>query len=227
MIFASQAAGPLRLLPSSLAEADGSCVTIADDWTTQDSMPGFRIEGSQDPAGHHLALGLIISEVAGVTWPVGSVQPNQITISDDRYIPGLEALSELAEFLLERGDTVTLVDDALRRPCVGATHALAERVEGAWRRPIPRCKGYRLGTDAVRFTDKDGADRAIGADGVVAAKGVTANPAVVDTLRQAGFTVHAFGDCVGIGYIEGAIRGAANVIASLAQVPAALQNVVH
>jgi 2,4-dienoyl-CoA reductase-like NADH-dependent reductase (Old Yellow Enzyme family) len=38
--------------------------------------------------------GLIISGVAGVAWPVGAVQPNQTAISDDRFLPGLKALTE-------------------------------------------------------------------------------------------------------------------------------------
>ena len=38
--------------------------------------------------------GLIISGVAGVAWPVGAVQPNQTAISDDRFLPGLQALTE-------------------------------------------------------------------------------------------------------------------------------------
>ena len=39
-------------------------------------------------------------------------------------------------------------------------------------------------------------------------------PAVV---AEAAIDVRAFGDCTGIGYIEGAIRGAADVVARLLQ----------
>ena len=37
-------------------------------------------------------VGLIISGACGVAYPVGCVQPNQIAISDDKYIPGLKAV---------------------------------------------------------------------------------------------------------------------------------------
>ena len=45
--------------------------------------------------------------------------------------------------------------------------------------------------------------------------GAGANPTVADELRSAGLNVHAFGDCTGIGYIEGALRGAADLVAEL------------
>ena len=37
-------------------------------------------------------VGLVISGACGVAYPVGCVQPNQIAISDDKYIPGLKAV---------------------------------------------------------------------------------------------------------------------------------------
>lgn len=55
------------------------------------------------------------------------------------------------------------------------------------------------------------------ADHVIVAKGASADLSVADELRSAGLKVHAFGDCTGVGYIEGAIRGAANVVAELSQ----------
>src|SRR5690606_24300171 len=39
-------------------------------------------------------VGLIITGVAGVAWPVGGNQVNQIAISDDRFLPGLPRLVE-------------------------------------------------------------------------------------------------------------------------------------
>ena len=38
--------------------------------------------------------GLIISGVAGVAWPVGAVAWQQTAISDDRFLPGLTALTD-------------------------------------------------------------------------------------------------------------------------------------
>ena len=39
-------------------------------------------------------VGLIILGVAGVAWPHGGNQPNQVAISDDRFIPGLKAMAD-------------------------------------------------------------------------------------------------------------------------------------
>ena len=38
--------------------------------------------------------GLIVLGVAGVAWPHGGNQPNQVAISDDRFIPGLKAMAD-------------------------------------------------------------------------------------------------------------------------------------
>ena len=38
--------------------------------------------------------GMVITGVAGVAWPVGAVQPRQVAISDDRFIPGLKAVAD-------------------------------------------------------------------------------------------------------------------------------------
>jgi hypothetical protein len=47
---------------------------------------------------------------------------------------------------------------------------------------------------------------------VIVAKGATGSTALADQLRAAGFAVFTAGDCNGVGYIEGAMRGAANVV---------------
>ena len=125
---------------------------------------------------------------------------------------------ELAEFLRERGRTVTVVDEV---PRFGAGLTLVRRMRMLEELKehgvalFPGAKEIVIGADAVRFTDSSGTAQVIAADHVVVAKGVSGNPEAADELRQAGFKVHAFGDCTGVGYIEGAIRGAADVVASL------------
>ncbi|WP_156839595.1 oxidoreductase [Novosphingobium aquimarinum] len=61
----------------SLAEADG---------TVGDRLIDYHVAQAKGGAG------LIIMGVTGVAWPVGSVQPNQTAISDDRFLPGLTRL---------------------------------------------------------------------------------------------------------------------------------------
>ncbi len=125
---------------------------------------------------------------------------------------------ELAEFLKERGRNVSVVDDV---PRFGVGLLLVRRMrllEELKEHGVamhPGASDIRIGRDAVAFTDRDGQAQSIAADHVVVAKGVSENTAVADELRAAGFVVHAFGDCTGVSYIEGAIRGAANAVAAL------------
>jgi len=65
----------------SLAEEDGVC------------GPRIRAYHEEQARG---GVGLIITGVAGVAWPVGGNQVNQIAISDDRFLPGLKALVDAA-----------------------------------------------------------------------------------------------------------------------------------
>lgn len=63
----------------SLSEPDGQC---------GERLIAYHEEQAKGGAG------LIISGVTGVAWPAGAVQPNQTAISDDRFLPGLKALTE-------------------------------------------------------------------------------------------------------------------------------------
>lgn len=63
----------------NLAEADGSC--------------GGRIIAYHERQAKG-GVGLIILGVSGVAWPAGGNQPRQVAISEDRHIPGLQALAE-------------------------------------------------------------------------------------------------------------------------------------
>lgn len=64
---------------------------------------------------------------------------------------------------------------------------------------------------AVEFTDSAGEAHTIRADHVIVAMGAEADTDLAERLRSAGFTVETVGDCNGVGYIEGAIRGGAEV----------------
>jgi NADPH-dependent 2,4-dienoyl-CoA reductase/sulfur reductase-like enzyme len=125
---------------------------------------------------------------------------------------------ELAEFLAQRGRTVTVLEEASRMgsglTLVRRMRALAELAEhGVALHPGARL--ISIEQSAVQFRDAAGKDIQIPADQVIVAKGAQANPATADALRAAGFTVRAFGDCTGVQYIEGAIRGAADAVAEL------------
>ena len=126
---------------------------------------------------------------------------------------------ELAEFLMERGRTVTVVDEAKRFGTgllLVRRMRLLEELKEHGVALCPAAKDIRIDKDAVRFVDKEGTLQAVAADHVIVAKGASANSTAADELRGAGFNVHAFGDCTCVSYIEGAMRGAADAVTALA-----------
>ena len=121
---------------------------------------------------------------------------------------------ELAEFLAERGRTATVIDESSH---FGRGLAIVRR----WR-VFDELR--RLGVDlrpghtemeitesAVTARDENGDPVVLKVDNVIVAKGARGDLALANTLEQAGLNVHAIGDCTGVGYIEGAIRSAAQV----------------
>lgn len=122
---------------------------------------------------------------------------------------------ELAEFLHDRGREVVVVDEA---PRFGAGLTVVRRMRlldelkehgvGLF----PSASNIRIEHNAVRFTDRDGEARAVPAEQVIVAKGATGDLGFAEQLRADGFTVHTVGDCNGVRYIEGAMRGAANAV---------------
>jgi NADPH-dependent 2,4-dienoyl-CoA reductase/sulfur reductase-like enzyme len=122
---------------------------------------------------------------------------------------------ELAEFLSERGRTVTVIEET---PRLGAGLTIVRRM-----RLLEELKEHGLGLYAgasdiridghtVRFVDANGNAQALDADQVIVAKGATGNLTLADALKAQGFNVHTVGDCNGVSYIEGAMRGAAQAV---------------
>jgi len=126
---------------------------------------------------------------------------------------------ELAEFLHERGRTVTVVEEAPRLgkglTLVRRMRILSELAEHG----VELCGGAQsiaITADAVTFTDQGGASRAVPADTVIVAKGAAGDLSLAESLRAAGFAVTAIGDANGVGYIEGAMREAFEAVQALA-----------
>jgi 2,4-dienoyl-CoA reductase-like NADH-dependent reductase (Old Yellow Enzyme family)/NADPH-dependent 2,4-dienoyl-CoA reductase/sulfur reductase-like enzyme len=125
---------------------------------------------------------------------------------------------ELAEFLSARGRRVAVVDEV---PRFGAGLTIVRRMrllEELKEHGVdlfPQASNIRIERDAVRFTDGGGDGLALGADHVIVAKGASGDLRFADGLRAEGFTVHTVGDCNGVGYIEGAMRGAAEAVEAL------------
>jgi len=137
----------------------------------------------------------------------------QITIIGGELV-GLE----LAEFLHERGREVTVLEPA---PRLGKGLLLVRRM-----RLIAELREHGvalhggvndlvIGESQVTFTDIGGEARMVPADHVIVAMGASGDNILADKLRAAGFTVETVGDCNGVSYIEGAMRGAADTVSRL------------
>jgi 2,4-dienoyl-CoA reductase-like NADH-dependent reductase (Old Yellow Enzyme family) len=122
---------------------------------------------------------------------------------------------ELAEFLCERGRTIAVVDEA---PRLGAGLTLVRRL-----RLLAELREHGVGLYAgsseirieaarVCFTDVAGNPQSIEAEHVIVAKGAAGDSSQADAFRAAGFRVHEVGDCTGVAYLEGAMRGALRAV---------------
>jgi 2,4-dienoyl-CoA reductase-like NADH-dependent reductase (Old Yellow Enzyme family)/NADPH-dependent 2,4-dienoyl-CoA reductase/sulfur reductase-like enzyme len=125
---------------------------------------------------------------------------------------------ELAEFLIERGRSVAVVDDAPRFG-KGLTIVRRMRILDELREHgtelYPSSSAIAIGRKSVTFQDGNGVARTLDADHVIVAKGARGDSKLGDELEAAGFQVHRIGDATGVGYIEGAMRGAADAAAKI------------
>lgn len=93
---------------SNLAQTDGHC--------------GERIQRYYEARAAGGA-GMVIVGVGSITWPSGSCNPNQVAISDDRFIPGLKALTDgvhkhgcKAAIQLQHAGQIAVCDMAVGQP---------------------------------------------------------------------------------------------------------------
>ena len=107
--------GPLQLPNRLVVTAMG--VNLAEDGVCGERIRAFYEEFARGGAG------LVNVGVAGVAWPVGSNQPGQVAISDDRFIPGIRAMADAvhahgAKFALQlhHGGMVGMEDMLAGRP---------------------------------------------------------------------------------------------------------------
>lgn len=126
---------------------------------------------------------------------------------------------ELAEFLHERGRTVTVIEEAPRMgkglTLVRRMRILSELAEHGVTLAAG-ASGIAIGKNAVRYTDGEGAAQTVACDTVIVAKGAVGELSLADALRADGFAVQVIGDANGVGYIEGAMRGALDAVEAVA-----------
>ena len=143
-------------------------------------------------------------------------------LGDNIAIIGGELVGlELAEFLMERGRKVTVIEEG---PKFGRGLLLVRRL-----RIIPELREHgvalhanardvRIVEGGVHFVDAAGNAQNIAADHVIVARGARGDSTVAEQLRAAGLTVYEFGDGTGVTYIEGAIRGASEAVTHMGTV---------
>lgn len=140
-------------------------------------------------------------------------------LADEIAIIGGELVGlELAEFLVERGRKVHVIDEA---PRMGKGLMLVRRM-----RILAELAEHGVGLHAgasdiaitknhVTFTDASGENRSVRAGHVIVARGAHGDTSLAEAIEAAGMKVHVFGDATGVSYIEGAMRGAADAVAQV------------
>jgi NADPH-dependent 2,4-dienoyl-CoA reductase/sulfur reductase-like enzyme len=126
---------------------------------------------------------------------------------------------ELAEFLHERGRHVTVIEPG---PGLGKGLLLVRRMRllaELKEHGVPMHAGVSdiaISDKAVAWTARDGEAQSAAADHVIVAMGAVGDTSFADRLVAEGFRVETVGDCTGVTYIEGAVRGGAEAAERLA-----------
>jgi 2,4-dienoyl-CoA reductase (NADPH2) len=213
------ATGARRDMPD-IPGADQPHVFSGDDM--RNLMMG---EGSQElkrKTGLATRLATKIGAATGMTANldfVRSATRHWMPLGQNIVIIGGELVGvELAEFLHERGREVTVLEPA---PRLGKGLLLVRRmrlIAELREQGVALHGGVNhlvIGESHVDFTDIGGEARMVPADNVIVAMGASGDNILADNLRAAGFTVETVGDCNGVSYIEGAMRGAADTVSRL------------
>jgi len=132
---------------------------------------------------------------------------------------GLAAI-QLAEFLAARGRFVTVLETGRTvAPEVGLKRR-TEHMDRLDRLAVPvhvRTEVHRITDEGVTFTPYGGTPRELAADSVIIAGPPEADTALFDAItdRLPGATVHAVGDCTGLGLIRKATEDGARAACSI------------
>jgi 2,4-dienoyl-CoA reductase (NADPH2) len=121
---------------------------------------------------------------------------------------------ELAEFLAHRDRIVTVLEPGSRPgaglPIVRRWRVLTE-LRNAGVSVLPGASEFSIGDGTVSYRNWRQQVRTISCDHVIVAMGAKGDLTLAEQVRAAGFDVHTVGDCRGVGYIDGAMKSAAEV----------------
>ncbi|WP_185268420.1 oxidoreductase [Halopseudomonas xiamenensis] len=125
---------------------------------------------------------------------------------------------ELAEFLVERGRRVTVLEPDAN---LGRELSIVRR----WRvldnlrqhdvALLTEVQIDRIDGRAVHYRTQDSDSLHVAADSVVLAVGAGPDPSLADELASSGLPIHRLGDSHNLGYIEGALRSATDLALAL------------
>jgi 2,4-dienoyl-CoA reductase-like NADH-dependent reductase (Old Yellow Enzyme family)/NADPH-dependent 2,4-dienoyl-CoA reductase/sulfur reductase-like enzyme len=208
--------GAIRSMPE-LEGSDRDNVLSGDD--LRGMMLGETTDEIKRKTGLFTRLATKVGAATGATANLSLVRKatkSWMPLGDNIVIIGGELVGiELAEFLLERGRKVTVVDDPLRfgkgLTLVRRMRILDELAEHGANLQMG-ATNIRVVDGGVAYTDMFGAEQLTPADHVVVAKGATGNSQLADDLEAAGHKVYRIGDSRGVTYIEGAIRSATDAV---------------
>jgi 2,4-dienoyl-CoA reductase-like NADH-dependent reductase (Old Yellow Enzyme family)/thioredoxin reductase len=200
------ASGAVRLRPN-VPGADLDHVMSGDDLRA--ILTG---EGNGNKLRLHQRLAVAAGRRLGFTDDLAKVRElskRWMPVGDNVVLVGGGLVGvELAEFLVERGRKVVVLEEG---KYLGAEMAHPRR----WRALHETyAHGVVFETEAelVRITAKEvvyrihDTEKTAPADNVIIASGVHADTSLADALRAEGLTVHVVGDAAEVGYIQGAVR---------------------
>jgi len=119
---------------------------------------------------------------------------------------------ELAEFLLERGREVTVLEPGTH---LGRGLAIVRRwrvLDNLRQHQVPLLTGVEIDSiaaDGVHYRDSEGQRQHLKAHSIILALGTRPDDTLARNMEAAGFPVTCIGECGGLGYIEGALHSAA------------------
>ena len=180
---------------------------------------GMHSESVREKTSLFTRLATRVGATTGLTSNLGFVRKATriwMPLGKNIVIIGGELVGlELAEFLVERGRKVAVIDET---PKFGEGLALVRRLRilaelrehGV--NMHPAATGVHIESGKVCFISQDGKPQTVVADEVIVAKGATGDSTPAEAFRAAGLRVHEIGDGCGVGYIEGAMRSAMEVV---------------
>ncbi len=195
---------------------------VLDGDTTRELVTGGKIAGDYDP-GFFTNFMCTCGRLLGMLSTPEKVAKNShiwMPIKKNVTIIGGELVGmEMAEFLLERGRKVTILEEG---DFIGDGLALVRRwkvahdVVTSGADVHVNSKAIRINKDTVEYEEAGVGKRQSPAQSVIVAQGATPNTDLIDQMSSSHYSMHCVGDCnEKLSYIDGAIHEAYDVASQI------------